>query len=98
MWEISVETETTVTSAVPVFSSCPKAPVIPESTALIHASCTATESAAAVAAGAAAQAAYQAALVLATDGEADHPFALKFRLFEAGRLPLGITGNTFNLF
>lgn len=51
-----------------------------------------------VAAGAAAQAAYQAALVLAANGESDHPFALKFRLFEAGRLPLGITGNTFNLF
>lgn len=51
-----------------------------------------------VAAGAAAQAAYQAALVLATDGEADHPFAVKFRLFEAGRLPLGIVGSTFNLF
>ncbi|WP_300296302.1 hypothetical protein [Ferrovibrio sp.] len=51
-----------------------------------------------VAAGAAAQAAYQAALVLAADADSDHPFALKFRLFEAGRLPLGITGNTFNLF
>ncbi len=60
-----------------------------------------------VAAGAAAQAAYQAALVLAArgaegeaeDGEAEeHPFAIKFRLFEAGRLPLGATGSTFNLF
>ncbi|WP_298724989.1 hypothetical protein [uncultured Ferrovibrio sp.] len=51
-----------------------------------------------VAAGAAAQAAYQAALVLAADGDAEHPFAVKFRLFEAGRLPLGIVGNTFNLF
>jgi hypothetical protein len=59
-----------------------------------------------VAAGAAAQAAYQAALVLAARGAADlddaeagdHPFAIKFRLFEAGRLPLGITGSTFNLF
>jgi len=50
------------------------------------------------AADAAAQAAYQAALVLAADGDADHPFAVKFRLFEAGRLPLGITGSTFNLF
>lgn len=59
-----------------------------------------------VAAGAAAQAAYQAALVLAArsaegedgeDGE-EHPFAIKFRLFEAGRLPLGIAGSTFNLF
>lgn len=51
-----------------------------------------------VAAGAAAQAAYQAALVLAADGDAEHPFAVKFRLFEAGRLPLGIVGNTFNIF
>lgn len=59
-----------------------------------------------VAAGAAAQAAYQAALVLvargaeaeAEDGEEEHPFAIKFRLFEAGRLPLGATGSTFNLF
>lgn len=59
-----------------------------------------------VAAGAAAQAAYQAALVLAArgaeggeeDGEEEHPFAIKFRLFEAGRLPLGIAGSTFNLF
>lgn len=51
-----------------------------------------------VAAGAAAQAAYQAALVLAAGEDQDHAFAIKFRLFEAGRLPLGIVGNTFNLF
>jgi hypothetical protein len=57
-----------------------------------------------VAAGAAAQAAYQAALVLAARSleteaeEGEHPFAIKFRLFEAGRLPLGIVGGTFNLF
>jgi hypothetical protein len=60
-----------------------------------------------VAAGAAATAAYQAALVLAArgaedeagdDAEEEHPFAIKFRLFEAGRLPLGATGSTFNLF
>lgn len=51
-----------------------------------------------VAAGAAAQAAYQAALVLAAGEDSEHPFAVKFRLFEAGRLPLGIVGNTFNLF
>ena len=51
-----------------------------------------------VAAGAAAQAAYQAALVLAAGEDSDHPFAVKFRLFEAGRLPLGIVGSTFNLF
>ncbi len=50
------------------------------------------------AAGAAVQACHQAALVLAADGEPDHPFALKFRLFEAGRWPLGIAGTTLNLF
>lgn len=50
------------------------------------------------AAGAAIQGGYQAALVLAAGAEEDHPFALKFRLFEAGRWPLGIVGATFNLF
>lgn len=50
------------------------------------------------AAGAAVQASYQAALVLMTEGGADHPFALKFRLFEAGRWPLGVVGSSFNLF
>jgi len=50
------------------------------------------------AAGSATQACYQAALVLAAGGEPDHPFALKFRLFESGRWPLGIVGNTFHLF
>lgn len=50
------------------------------------------------AAGAAVQASYQAALVLLTEGGADHPFALKFRLFEAGRWPLGVVGGSFNLF
>ncbi len=54
-----------------------------------------------VAAGAAAQAAYQAALpVLAAKaaGESEHPFAIKFRLFEAGRWPLGIAGGSFHIF
>lgn len=56
-----------------------------------------------VAAGAAAQSVYQAALVLAAQSglsgpDAEHPFAMKFRLFESGRLPLGLVGNTFNLF
>lgn len=50
------------------------------------------------AAGAAIQGSYQAALVLAAGAEEDHSFALKFRLFEAGRWPLGIVGATFNLF
>ncbi len=50
------------------------------------------------AAGAAVQACYQAALVLAAGAEEDHPFALKIRLFESGRWPLGVVGSTFNLF
>ncbi len=48
--------------------------------------------------GAATQACHQAALVLAADADADHPFALKYKLFEAGRWPLGIVGHTLNLF
>ena len=51
-----------------------------------------------VAAGAAAQAAYQAALALAADAGDAHPFAIKFRLFAAGRWPLGIVGTTFHVF
>lgn len=52
-----------------------------------------------VAAGAGAQSAYQAALAaLAHDGADEHPFAIKFRLFEAGRWPLGIGGQSFHLF
>ncbi|MDF3075004.1 MAG: hypothetical protein K0S54_2671 [Alphaproteobacteria bacterium] len=52
-----------------------------------------------VAAGAAAQSAYQAALAaIGHDGESEHPFSIKFRLFEAGRWPLGITGGSFHLF
>ena len=50
------------------------------------------------AAGAATQACYQAALVLAAGADENHPFAIKFRLFEAGRWPLGIVGGSFNLF
>lgn len=49
-------------------------------------------------AGAALQAVHQAALVLAADLEDEHPFALKYRLFERGRWPLGISGRTLNLF
>jgi hypothetical protein len=52
-----------------------------------------------VAAGAAAQSAYQAALAaIAHDGASEHPFSIKFRLFEAGRWPLGISDNAFHLF
>ncbi len=50
------------------------------------------------AAGAAIQGCHQAALVLVAGAEEDHAFALKFRLFEAGRWPLGVIGTSFNLF
>lgn len=48
--------------------------------------------------GSATRACHQAALVLAAEVEDEHPFALKFRLFEAGRWPIGLAGNSFNLF
>lgn len=48
--------------------------------------------------GAGVQASYQAALVLAAGEEDSHPFAIKFKLFELGRWPIAITGNSFNLF
>lgn len=48
--------------------------------------------------GSATQACHQAALVLAAETEDEHPFAIKFRLFEAGRWPIALAGNSFNLF
>jgi len=61
------------------------------------------EAARTLAVGAAVQAAHGAALALVAahdpDFEAgDHPFAAKFRLFEFGRWPVGVTGSSFNLF
>jgi hypothetical protein len=50
------------------------------------------------AAGAAAQACYNAGLVLVAGAGDQHPFAIKFRLYESGRWPLGVVGNSFNLF
>jgi hypothetical protein len=50
-----------------------------------------------VAAGAAAQAAYQLALARLA-GDAASPFESKFRLFAAGRWPLGVVGTTLILF
>jgi hypothetical protein len=50
-----------------------------------------------VAAGAAAQAAYQRALARLAEDVAS-PFESKFRLFAAGRWPLGVVGSTFVLF
>ncbi len=46
--------------------------------------------------GSGVQAAHQAALVLAA-GESDHPFALKFRMFEQGRWPIGVAGLSYNI-
>ncbi|HEX2117054.1 MAG TPA: hypothetical protein VHM01_21835 [Alphaproteobacteria bacterium] len=51
-----------------------------------------------VAAGAATQAAYQAGLALAAEAGDAHPFAIKFRLFAAGRWPLGLIDHTFHVF
>ncbi|MBT5187011.1 MAG: hypothetical protein HOH19_03135 [Kordiimonadaceae bacterium] len=48
--------------------------------------------------GQAVQTCYQAALVIAAGEEENHPFALKFRLYEMGHWPLGIAGNTLNIF
>ena len=50
------------------------------------------------AAGIAVAASYQAGLVIAAQQEIKHPFSIKFRLFESGRLPLGMAGNTFSIF
>jgi hypothetical protein len=50
-----------------------------------------------VAAGAAAQAAYQLALARLA-GDAASPFESKFRLFAAGRWPLGVVGSTLVVF
>jgi hypothetical protein len=52
----------------------------------------------AVAAGAATQACYQAALALAAGAGEAHPFAVKWRLFEAGRWPLAVIEGVFYLF
>ncbi|MDX1581884.1 MAG: hypothetical protein R3360_09700, partial [Alphaproteobacteria bacterium] len=49
-------------------------------------------------AGAAIQSCHDAGLVLAAQAVEDHPFALKFRLFERGRWPIGVSGRSFHLF
>ncbi len=61
------------------------------------------EAAQRLAVGAAVQAAHQAALALMAAGDPEfdaenHPFAAKFKLFEFGRWPVGVVGNSFNLF
>lgn len=51
-------------------------------------------------AGAGAQAIYQAGLLLAAENEDDehHVFASKYKLFESGRWPIGVVGNSFHIF
>jgi len=44
------------------------------------------------------QACYQAALVIAAGVDDNHPFTLKYQLYETGWWPLGVMGNTFNIF
>jgi len=51
-----------------------------------------------LATGTGAQICHQAALVLVGNGGAEHPFSLKYRLFEHGRWPLGIIGSSLNIF
>jgi hypothetical protein len=48
--------------------------------------------------GQAVQTCYQAALVIAAGGEVTHPFAYKYKIYEKGHWPLGIAGNTLNIF
>ncbi|RMF13392.1 MAG: hypothetical protein D6757_08060 [Alphaproteobacteria bacterium] len=48
--------------------------------------------------GAAVQSAHDAALVLAAGETAAHPLALKFHLFEQGRWPVSLIGNSLNIF
>lgn len=47
------------------------------------------------AAGSATVAVHHAALALAAGQAGDHPFAAKFRLFQAGHWPLGVYGDVF---
>jgi len=51
-----------------------------------------------VAAGAATQSCHQAAVAILAGGAAEHPFRIKFRLFVAGRFPLGPIGGSFRVF
>lgn len=44
------------------------------------------------------QACYQAALVIAAGVDDDHPFKLKYQLYETGWWPLGVMGNSLNIF
>lgn len=48
--------------------------------------------------GAAIQACYHAVLVGMAAEEDNHPFAIRFQLFEQGRLPIGVIGNSFLIY
>ena len=48
--------------------------------------------------GAAVHACHLAVLALMTSAADDHPFLLRFSMFEAGRWPLGILGGSLNIF
>ncbi len=48
--------------------------------------------------GAVVQSAHDAALVLAAGETAAHPLALQFHLFEQGRWPVSLIGNSLNIF
>lgn len=48
--------------------------------------------------GLAAQAVHQAALVMLTAEDEDHPLAKRFKLLEQGRLPIGIQGTSLAIF
>ncbi|UTW55456.1 hypothetical protein [Kordiimonas sp. SCSIO 12610] len=48
--------------------------------------------------GAAIQACYHAVLVGMAAEENSHPFAIRFQLFEQGRLPIGVIGNSFLIY
>ena len=50
------------------------------------------------AAAAATQSCHQAAVAILAGGAAEHPFRIKFRLFVAGRFPLGPIGGSFRVF
>ena len=51
-----------------------------------------------LAAGAALRACYNAALVLLAGEDENHALALEYALFESGRWPVALTGQTFHLF
>jgi hypothetical protein len=88
---------TVVEALIPIVDAAGNAAEEAASTALAH-SHDADPYLARVAAGAATQAAYQAGLALIAEAGRDHPFALKFAIFAAGRWPLGILAGCHYIF